>query len=262
MQYIFLDNTERRCVTTTNFNQHIRVPHLDRIIRDHDMIYIRSGNWKIVQDNEMYELSEGDVLFLHAGHRHYGIPPSNSIVNTCFVHFKPDTKDKMKYSFENNENYWMFPAIVHCKNNPLIEHYFHRIIHSYWSSDSYERKKADAYLELLLAELCTTTYNTAKSSLAEDIVRMIKMNRFISTAELANHYSYSARTLSAAFKSTTNTTIHRYQIDLKCRMADELMRCDSSITLREVASTYGFYDEYHFGKCYKSVFGYSPKRKK
>ena len=32
------------------------------------------------------------------------------------------------------------------------------------------------------------------------------------------------------------------------------------ITLKEIAANYGFCDEYHFGKCYKKVFGHSPKR--
>ena len=42
---------------------------------------------------------------------------------------------------------------------------------------------------------------------------------------------------------------------------------DSSLTTTlsvgtTVADNYGFYDEYHFGKCYKKVFGCSPKRLK
>ena len=37
------------------------------------------------------------------------------------------------------------------------------------------------------------------------------------------------------------------------------MKTDASLTLKEVAVTFGFYDEYHFGKCFKKHFGYSPK---
>ncbi len=38
-----------------------------------------------------------------------------------------------------------------------------------------------------------------------------------------------------------------------------VMKTDASLTLKEVAVTFGFYDEYHFGKCFKKHFGYSPK---
>ncbi len=264
MQYIFLDNTERRTVTITNFNQHIRSPHPDRIMEEHDMIYIRSGNWVIGQDDTVYELSEGDVIFLHAGHRHYGIPPCNSVVNTCFIHLSAVSSDCVYDCSGQAEDKWVFPAVVHCQNNPMIEQYFHRIIHSHLSDDVYERKKADAYLDLLLAELCISDHKASRSSVAENAVRIIKMHpeRFISSDELAEHLNYSIRSISSEFKRTMNTTPHKYQLELKCKMADELMKYDPSVTLKEVASTYGFYDEYHFGKCYKSIFGYSPKRKK
>ena len=42
-------------------------------------------------------------------------------------------------------------------------------------------------------------------------------------------------------------------------MADELMIYDQKLTLKEVAESFGFYDEYHFSKCYKSMFGCAPK---
>lgn len=51
-------------------------------------------------------------------------------------------------------------------------------------------------------------------------------------------------------------------MELKCRMADELMQHEPTLTLKEVAATYGFYDEYHFGKCFKKIMGRSPKRSK
>ena len=40
------------------------------------------------------------------------------------------------------------------------------------------------------------------------------------------------------------------------------MRREPHTTLKELAANYGFYDEYHFGKCYKKVMGHSPKRTK
>ena len=47
----------------------------------------------------------------------------------------------------------------------------------------------------------------------------------------------------------------------KCRMADELMKYDSTLTLKELAATFGFYDEYHFSKSFKKIMGRSPKKR-
>lgn len=58
----------------------------------------------------------------------------------------------------------------------------------------------------------------------------------------------------------TDQSLHAWQPKVKCQMAHELMVYDPSLTLKEVAAAYGFYDEYHFSKCYKKVFGCPPGR--
>jgi len=51
---------------------------------------------------------------------------------------------------------------------------------------------------------------------------------------------------------------------IKTKMSDgrDLILQDPSITLKEIAATYGFYDEYHFSKSYKKIMGYPPKQTK
>ena len=34
------------------------------------------------------------------------------------------------------------------------------------------------------------------------------------------------------------------------------------LSVKEISYNLGFYDEYHFGKCFKKIMGYSPKRPK
>ena len=47
----------------------------------------------------------------------------------------------------------------------------------------------------------------------------------------------------------TGQSLHPWQPKAKCPMAHELMVYDPSLTLKEVAAAYGFYDENHFSKC-------------
>ena len=146
----------------------------------------------------------------------------------------------------------------------MVEHYFNRIIYSYWSEDKYGRKKASAFLDLLLFEISNAKESEPHQYIVEDIKRYIKTspNRFISNEELAEKYRYSVRTLSSKFKENTGCSIHAWQLKTKCQMAEELMKYDSSLTLKELAATFGFYDEYHFGKCFKKIMGHSPKKLK
>lgn len=258
----YLDHSARRVINSCNFNQHIRSAHPDRVMDEHDLIYIKEGTWNLGQDGHEYEVRAGDVILLQSGHHHYGTKPCDGVVKTCFVHFSGSEKDFVGAPGSRTENAWVFPAVTHCQNDPMVEHYFNRIIYTYWSESDYAAVKASAYLDLLLWELSSVKEGGEKAaSIVEDMKLQMKKNpgRFISNAEFAGMYCCSVRTIASKFKESTGTSVHAWQMRLKCRMADELLQHDPSITLKEIAANYGFYDEYHFSKCFKKLMGHSPK---
>ena len=56
MLYNILDHTITRNISFCNFNQHINFIHPDRIMDEHDLIYIKEGNWNLCQDDIYYEV--------------------------------------------------------------------------------------------------------------------------------------------------------------------------------------------------------------
>lgn len=257
-----LNGSVKRQVVTCNFNQHDHAPHPDRVLEFHDLIYVKEGTWQIGQDDQVYDLVAGDVILLQKGHRHYGVKDNPDLVKTIFVHFKEETGDGIKE--EASKGDFSFPMVVHGKSNPMIEHYFQRMIYSYWSEDENAAKKASAYLELCLCEISGMGQSVGEySSLVEKVKLQIKQTpgRFLQNQELAELNGCSVRTLTEKFKKSMGQSLHGWQMKIKCQMADELMKSDPSLTLKEIAVLYGFYDEYHFGKCYKKYFGYSPKKR-
>ena len=264
MLYNIMDHTMKRKILSANFNHHTNSRHPDRIMEEHDLIYIREGCWNISQDGIDYHVQKGDVILLQGLHHHYGTDACTSDVKTCYVHFSRHPRDHVSDTPAETEDSLVFPVVVHKQNNAMVEQYFKRLIFSYWSDEIYEKKKAEAYLDLLLCELCDNSREMGSSAMVDDIQLQIKNTpeRFISNEEFARRYYCSVRTLTDRFKKSTGVSLHAWQIKMKCQMADELMQHDPSLTLKEVAKIYGFYDEYHFGKCYKKVFGCSPKRLK
>jgi AraC-like DNA-binding protein len=228
----------------------------------HDLLYIKEGEWNIAQDGINYFLTSGDVLLLQGGRHHYGTAPCEGMVKTRFIHFEPHPNDSVSDKDENSEAFYCFPMVVHAADHPLVEKYFNRVISAFWSDGVYEKAKAAAYLDLLLCEI--SSIGTKKNSLVDDIKAQINKNphRFISNEEFAKKYGWSVRTITSKFKESTGTSIHAWQMEQKCRIADELLLNEPTLTLKEVAATYGFYDEYHFGKCFKRVMGRSPKGKR
>lgn len=279
-----LSGDVKRAVTACNFNIHINSSHPDRRMEDHDLIYIRDGSWIICQDDCRFELSSQDVLLLHGRHRHYGPSPYQGSVKTIFIHFShddgdlllsahPDTfheksrKEKPEGEKEGPEallpahNRYLFPSLIHCRNNPVVENYFRQIHSAYWSDSPLSANKASAYLDLLLCELSRMQNEPSSDPLAADLIHLIQETpgRFFTMQELSDRFGFSGKTLSVRFKAATGSTIHDYQMDLKCQMANELMACNPSLTLREIAHTFGFYDEFHFSKCFKKKYRCSPK---
>lgn len=260
-----LNSAEKRKIQTCNFNQHIRSRHPNRIMEVHDLVYIKEGTWQIFQDGEDYTVSAGDVILLQSGHHHYGRISCESVVKTSYVHFWPCSGDRV--TEDGGEPGFSFPMVVHCGTDPTVGKYFERMIRAFWADDPYEKRKASAFLDLILCELSAVSRLNEGSrniSPADEIKSLIRHNpqRFLSNQELADALGCSVRTVTGKFRESTGVTIHAWQMELKCRMADELIQHEPTVTLKEVAATYGFYDEYHFGKCFKKVMGRSPKKAK
>ena len=242
--------------------------HPDRIMDEHDLIYMISGEWEIFQDEIAYTIKAGDFLLLFAGLHHYGIKQSSPDVSTYYIHFSklasdcavPDknvTADKSVYSF---------PATMALPAGGALPSLMERVIACYWSRDIYAQNRASAYLELVLCELSAVyaggTALAGASELVERLIMSIRLNpeRFYSVGELATMINVSPKTLYNYFIREKGMPPHEYQLTCKLDAAESEMFRKPDITLRELASRYGFCDEYHFAKCYKAKFGHPPKR--
>ena len=258
MQYSFLENTAKRAIVTCNYNSHTAARHPDRIKEEHVLVYIKEGNWSIAQRGEHFELSAGDVILLHAGEHHMGVRPCEGTVNTCFIHFEARAADRLTEAWEDGG--LCIPALSHCKARASIRSLFEQIIFHHWSEERFAAERAGCYLQLLLYELCAA--RQMRDDLSFQIRYLIRrnMHRFLSVAEIAAYCGYSVRTVSAEFKRREGMGIHAYQLLIKCRMAEELLLHQPRISLKEIAHTYGFYDEYHFSKTFKRLMGRSPKK--
>lgn len=76
MDYAFSLSGGRR-VGEANYNTFVNpLPHPDRVMQQHDFLYILDGTWEAVIENEgraeTFELGKGDLVILPAGIHHYG----------------------------------------------------------------------------------------------------------------------------------------------------------------------------------------------
>ncbi len=115
-------------------------------------------------------------------------------------------------------------------------------------------------LLLELAELSRNNNGSISDKVVEDALHLIRMtpNKIFTLSELSETLNVSSRTLSSKFKKRTGKSIHQYELDLKLEMAYMVIRDYPDRPLKEVATNFGFYDEFHFSKLFKKKYGYPP----
>jgi AraC-like DNA-binding protein len=236
--------------------------HPDRIMHEHDLVYILEGSWEICQNNELYTLFPDDIIILHANQHHYGLKPCEPKTRTMFIHVNCDPSDL----FEIDGSKYLpdllvkLDTVIHCHSNENVKRLFKDIISTYWSDNTKKEYKANSLFQLLLIELADCNNSTVQSQLIEKAFRIMQNNpnKIFKVDDLASQLFVSGKTLRNKFSSVYQKTFTQYQMEMKLKKACVLLHEYPEMPLSEVARNLGFYDEFHFSKVFKKNYGLSP----
>lgn len=243
--------------------------HPDRIMDEHDLLYIQEGEWKVGQDETVYTLKAGDAIFLRAGSHHFGPARCSINTHTLFIHFNrlPDDRSRQKLSTAETHACaagaaMCIPTVVHCGLYNTFFNLLMDVINTYWTHRDDRKRKLSILLNLLFNELSFIARSQVPDT--EDwIASLISLfrndpSRFYSLPEASALVKIAERSLSERFRKVMGTSLRQYQVDIKLEMAyDDLI--NGSITIKEAADKYGFCDPYHFSRVFKKKYNVSPK---
>lgn len=255
---LYLSTQQRREISLCNLNYSPEGQvHPDRVMEEYDLLYLLDGSWDIVEDEVSYHVEKGQLLILEPHRHHCGREKCTPHMRNMFLHCSPLTGDGFP-----SPGALRLQKLTDCKSLLRVPELMQAIIETYWSAGDHAGFKLSALLDLLLAELSLpqTEESPGADPLTRDILRQFYANphRFFSPDALAKEYGYSVRTLSGTFKRATGYSIHQYQLRLKLNMAHEQLPTSPGRSLRDVALSFGFYDEFQFSKLFKRQFGYPP----
>lgn len=266
MTFSRLHTAGRRHITGCRHNIHTNELHPDRILpREHDLIYMLSGEWELWQEEQVYLLRPGDVILLHGGHHHYGLVPCAGAIHTLFGHFTTLPEDALLPAPQpaDSPDVWIFPTHLHLNADSPVPGLMEQMIHAYWSHDIYAARRAEDYLSLVLSHLSLSVGNlpTRQDEQVDKLCRMMEIHpdRFFSVSEMCDILKISPKTLHSYFLHRTGMAPHAWQMEQKLRMVQQDLIRFPRPTLRHLAEKYGFCDEYHLSKRYKARFGISPR---
>lgn len=259
---IYLSTEQRHNITLCNFNYSpLGILHPDRIMQEYDFLYMTEGSWEIIENEIAYEVHENHLLLLEPGLHHYSRKKCTSNMRNMFLHCPPTALDGIQ-----TEDALPIHKVTDCSNCPQIARLFRQIIEEYWNRrDAYQEQRLSSLFDLLLYELASCNQETIISDpLVQDVLKLFLANseRFFRLEELADIFGISSHTLGQRFKKATDTTLYQYQLTQKLHMIHELLPLNSSRSLRDLALSFGFYDEFQFSKLYKREFGYPPSQRR
>ena len=258
-----------RCVTLCGTNVYPKPSiHDDRVMSEHNLLYIFSGEWEIGQDGIAYQLKTGDMMLMRAGSHHYGISPCSVNMRNMFFHFTTMNTDRYDVPLSPAEvqSYAdgltvCLPTVIHCGANNAVSVIARNIINVFWSHRDDCQRTLSLNLNCLLSELSYMARNSISQTeeWITSLLQEIRMNpsRFISPEEAARDAHMSVRTLSSHFKKITGKSLHEYQLAVKLEMSYNAL-CTGHYTVKEVSRNFGFCDPYYFSRVFKKAYGHSP----
>jgi len=260
--------TEERSVNAANYMTYICGSlHPDRVMPEHDLVYLSEGQWEIWQNDQAYTLEADDVIILHAGHHHYGRQPCHDGTKTMFFHCGATAADdyagaSVKEEWELSDGV-VLPTLIHCRQKPIVKKLFAEIISARFTDLPHKTVKISLMVNLLFSELseCQEDGSDACSRVVAEAVNVIRSmpHQFLSTRDIASQLYISEKTLVNRFKQVHGISVYRYQLTIRLEMARDYLSEHAAANLREVALNFGFYDEFHFSKHFKKKYGMAPR---
>ena len=266
MQTVVFDTGAARHVSDAFSNGYVKgVPHPDRIMSEHDLVYVTEGEWEIILNGVAHTVEKDDVIILPAGVRHSGNLPCQDGTKTMYTHVggvkgdvffdgdEPEVKDAQL----------ALSALIHCRDYPQVKESFEMMVNTFSADIPCKDVRMDALFNLLLANLYDADIkrsNTEKNEFVEGVLRVIhdSPHLFYTNEELAEMFFVCPKTLVNRFRKQTGSSPYQYQMKYKLHSIASLLLKQPNVKLHELAINFGFYDEFHLSRAFKCVYGMAP----
>lgn len=259
----YLEKTALHQITGANYVTSVNgMLHPDRILPEHDFLYMLDGTWEIYEDGTAYEMKSDDLLILTAGHHHYGKSLCNPGNRHMYIHALPTAAELT--AMDDAESLFYCPSLLHCQSNPKIRQIFHEIITTGWAESAERENRLSLLFSLLLCEiaelLTLSPKRPAPDPIVDEICRRVRTTpqTFFSAKEMASDHFICERTLNNRFLKACGKSFYAFQMETKLEMVRQFLLSQPQAKLHEAALNYGFYDEFHLSKAFKKKFGMAP----
>lgn len=235
-----------------------------RVLEGYKLVFVIRGQGTLIQGNdEPVPLKQGDMFFLFPKERHeYWANPEDPW-ELMWVNFRGSISSSLVEDLNfTHENYIRKNVL-----NSSIKKTLTTLVNALGDTEDTLRLAATGQFYILLAYLKQATglmeeasETTSSASCVSKAARFIEQNYYIDidVQTLCEYVNYSRSYLSRIFRQETGLTIPEYTNKIRMENAMELLR-DTSLPLKEVATSVGINDTFYFSKLFKKHTGKTPR---
>lgn len=94
---LYIEKMAPRRITGANYTTAVNgMVHPDRVMEEHDFLYVLDGEWEIWEEGQRYEMRTDDLLILAAGRHHYGKRLCSAGNRHMYFHVEPTARERKK----------------------------------------------------------------------------------------------------------------------------------------------------------------------
>lgn len=253
-------------------------------ISSHLLLYITSGSFNMRIGDDIYSVSEEDVLLIPAktfyqpreteGCSYYFVhfsatslentPPSN--IDQSLLRYQEVTDSGYAYNYYGETYSSIVNLPIHIKQNNFKSYYpLHNVFEratklNIWRNN-YEKLLLDNIIRELLILISTelATHQTPNNTL-QKILHYINKHytEALTLTSIAENFGYSTSYITKLFRNFLGKGTVDYINDLRLTAACEYL-ISSNHTIGEISNKIGFSNQYYFTRLFKRKYGVTPK---
>lgn len=219
--------------------------------------YVYDGTGELIINKKIYKLHKGQMFIIYPGQLGY---------------YKADNKTPWFYrwiEFNGNFSDKILKTAGFTKQNPVLNDYGNNVIGESLKAISdagdVSFECIMSYLWKLVAALTHGNIETNHQNKTEYYINAAdnyirsNLHKKIRISDLADFLCINRSYLSRMFKSEKGMSTQQYIIKLKLNTASQYL-LNKSISVKEIASSVGYDNQFEFSKAFKAKFGSSPTK--
>ena len=288
MTDILLKNPEPYIRYVNNYRPAYSYVEKERILYDHEFMYVMNGEVEMHYDGNVYLLKKGDLFYLKPMVKNYIVVEESKHFRTHCIHFDWHVPQP-EYDFSVEEHYMysvlspdhyerarklrtrpqyapadlLLPNHICNASFEKLSPLFAKCYYAFLDKSQVSRFQLKAAFWEILAELsCCISGSRNSQPVHPKILYAMEYIRAnytqnITVAQLAEKYGLSPKYFGTLFKKASGKTVGDFVLGLRIYAAKEML-LGTDMTIEEISEKIGFQNSFYFSRCFKMQEKVSP----